>query len=33
MEKAYSNRKPIEQRLDSDFYSTPAYLITEWSCQ
>lgn len=29
MGKAYSNRKPAEQRPDSDFYPTPAYLIKE----
>lgn len=29
MGKAYSNRKPVEQRPDSDFYPTPAYLIEE----
>ena len=29
MGKAYSNRKPQEQRPDSDFYPTPAYLIEE----
>lgn len=29
MRKAYSNRKPVEQRPGSDFYTTPAYLIEE----
>ena len=29
MGKAYSNRKPVEQRPDSDFYPTPSYLIEE----